>query len=62
MPYPIGQDDLIELQNTVYRVFNQTDMVLPGSLLGNSSSLQAATQNGIGGCAAISESSNRRPS
>ena len=62
MPYPIGQDDLVELQNTVYRVFNQSDMVLPGSLLGNYSSLQAATQNGIGGCAVISESSNKAPS
>ena len=49
-PYPIGADDLVELQNTVYRVFkNQSDLILPGSLLGNSSSLQAATQNGIGG-------------
>lgn len=52
MPYPISADDLVELQNTVYRVFkNQSDVILPGSLLGNYSSLQAATQNGIGGCA-----------
>ena len=52
VPYPIGADDLVELQNTVYRVFtNQSDVILPGSLLGNYSSLQAATQNGIGGCA-----------
>ena len=51
-PYPIGADDLIELQNTVYRVFtNQSDVILPGSLLGNYTSLQAATQNGVGGCA-----------
>ena len=51
VPYPIGADDLIELQNTVYRVFtNQSDVILPGSLLGNYSSLQAATQNGVGGC------------
>ena len=50
VPYPINVDDLIELQNTVYRVFqNQSDIILPGSLLGNYSSLQAATQNGIGG-------------
>ena len=62
MPYPIGQDDLVELQNTVYRVFNQSDIVLPGGLLGNYSSLQAATQNGIGRCAATAESSNLKPS
>ena len=49
--YPIGAADLIELQNTVYRVFNQSDIVLPGSLLGNATSLQAATQSGSGGCA-----------
>jgi len=50
VPYPIGVEDLIELQNTVYRVFqNQSDIILPGSLLGNYSSLQAATQNGVGG-------------
>ncbi len=55
VPYPINQDDLVELQNTVYRVFNQSAIVLPGSLLGNHTSLQAATQNGIGGCAASSE-------
>ena len=52
MPYPIDAADLVELQNTVYRVFkNQSDIIVPGSLLGNYSSLQAATQNGIGGCA-----------
>ena len=52
MPYPIGGDDLVELQNTVYRVFNQSAVILPGSLLGNDSSLQAATQKSAGGCAA----------
>ena len=49
--YPIGAADLIELQNTVYRVFNQSEIVVPGSLLGNATSLQAATQTGSGGCA-----------
>jgi hypothetical protein len=48
--YPIGAADLVELQNTVYRVFNQSNILLPGSLLGNATSLQAATQAGSGGC------------
>ena len=51
MPYPIGGDDLVELQNTVYRVFNQSAIILPGSLLGNDSTLQVATQKAVGGCA-----------
>ncbi|EIE19750.1 hypothetical protein COCSUDRAFT_54604 [Coccomyxa subellipsoidea C-169] len=48
-PYPIAAEDLDELQNTVYRVFNQSAIVLPGGLLGNASSLQAATQPASGG-------------
>lgn len=49
-PFPIGAADLDELQNTVYRVFkNQSEIILPGSLLGNASSLQAATQAASGG-------------
>ena len=52
MPYPINGDDLVELQNTVYRVFNQSAIILPGSLLGNDSTLQVATQKAVGGYAA----------
>lgn len=49
-PYPIAAADLEELQNTVYRVFtNQSAIVLPGSLMGNATSLQAATQASLGG-------------
>ena len=49
-PYPIAAADLEELQNTVYRVFkNQSAIVLPGSLMGNATSLQAATQSATGG-------------
>lgn len=48
-PFPIGAADLVELQNTVYRVFNQSQIVLPGSLLGAAPSLQAATQGPHGG-------------
>ncbi|CAK0785458.1 hypothetical protein CVIRNUC_008667 [Coccomyxa viridis] len=49
VPYPINGDDLVELQNTVYRVFNQSAIILPGSLLGNDSTLQVATQKAVGG-------------
>ncbi|BDA46800.1 hypothetical protein COCOBI_09-2530 [Coccomyxa sp. Obi] len=49
-PFPIAAADLEELQNTVYRVFkNQSAIVLPGSLMGNATSLQAATQSATGG-------------
>lgn len=47
--YPIAAADLDELQNTVYRVFNQSAIVLPGGLMGNATSLQAATQPATGG-------------
>ena len=52
VPYPISGNDLVELQNTVYRVFNQSAIILPGSLLGNDSTLQVATQKAVGGYAA----------
>ena len=61
VPFPIGGDDLVELQNTVYRVFNQSAIILPGSLLGNDSSLQAATQKAVGGCAAARHAFLRKP-
>lgn len=47
--YPIAAADLDELQNTVYRVFNQSAIVLPGGLLGNATSLHQATQAATGG-------------